>query len=105
MHFHEHSQLEISSKCDIKAENCSTSCKFNERRKGLQPMGYNADHYWFADDVTAIMLVVKKKKKQKYFSHFGTKPYFHKTYFEKKLFCNDHQHGRFIQVVESQELG
>ena len=68
-------------------------------------MGYNADHCWFADDVTAIMLVVKKKKKQKHFSHFGTKPYFHKTYFEKKLFCNDHQHGRFIQVVESQELG
>ena len=62
MHFHEHSQLEISSKCDIKAENCSTSCKFNERRKGLQPMGYNADHCWIADDVTAIMLVVKKKK-------------------------------------------
>ena len=25
-------------------------------------MGYNADHCWFADDVTAIMLVVKKKK-------------------------------------------
>ena len=47
----------------------------------------------------------RKKKKQKHFSHFGTKPYFHKTYFEKKLFCNDHQHGRFIQVVESQELG
>ena len=28
-------------------------------------MGYNADHCWFADNVTAIMLVVKKKKKNK----------------------------------------
>ena len=42
-HFHEHFQLEISSKCDIKAENSSTLCKFHEGRKGLRPMGSNAD--------------------------------------------------------------
>ena len=30
-------------KCDIKAENSSTLCKFHEGRKGLQPMGSNAD--------------------------------------------------------------
>ena len=43
LHLHEHFQLEISSKCDIKAENSSTLCKFHEGRKGLQPMGSNAD--------------------------------------------------------------
>ena len=43
LHFHEHLQLEISSKCDIKAENSSTLCKFHEGRKGLRPMGSNAD--------------------------------------------------------------
>ena len=43
LHFYEHFQLEISFKCDIKAENSSTLCKFHERRKGLRPMGYNAD--------------------------------------------------------------
>ena len=30
-------------KCDIKAENSSTLCKFHKGRKGLRPMGYNAD--------------------------------------------------------------
>ena len=42
-HFHEHFQLEISSKCDIIAENSSTWCKFHKGRKGLWPMGSNAD--------------------------------------------------------------
>ena len=42
-HFHEHIKLEISSKCDIKAENSSTLCKFHEGRKGLRPMGSDAD--------------------------------------------------------------
>ena len=41
LHFHEHFQLEISSKSDIKAENSSTLRKFHEGRKG--PMGSNAD--------------------------------------------------------------
>ena len=43
--FHEHFQLEISSKCDIKAENSSTLCKFHKRTKGLRvrPMGSNTD--------------------------------------------------------------
>ena len=38
LHFHEHFQLEISSKCDIKAENSSTLCKFHKgrSRKGLR---------------------------------------------------------------------
>ena len=43
MHFHEHLQLEISSKCDVKVENSSTFCKFHKGRKGLRPMGSNAD--------------------------------------------------------------
>ena len=43
MHFHEHLQLEISSKCDVKVENSSTLCKFHKGRKGLRPMGSNAD--------------------------------------------------------------
>ena len=44
-HFHEHFQLEISSKCDLKVENSYTLCKFHKRRKGLRvrPMGSNAD--------------------------------------------------------------
>ena len=42
-HFHDHEQLEISSKCDIKAENSSTLCEFHEGRKGLRPLGSNAD--------------------------------------------------------------
>ena len=37
-------QLEILSKCDIKAENISTLCKFQEGRKGLRPMASNANH-------------------------------------------------------------
>ena len=37
-------QYEISSKCDRKAENSSTLCKFHRGRKGLWPMGSNADH-------------------------------------------------------------
>ena len=36
-------RLEISSKCDIKAGNSSTLCTFHEGRKGLRPMGSNAD--------------------------------------------------------------
>ena len=43
LHFHEHFQLEISSKCDIKAENSSTLCTFLKGRKGLRPMRSNAD--------------------------------------------------------------
>ena len=43
LHFHEHFQLEISSKCDIKAENSSTLCKFHDGRKVIRPMGSNAD--------------------------------------------------------------
>ena len=43
LHFHEHIRLEISPKCDIKAENSSTMCKFHEGIKGLRPMGSNAD--------------------------------------------------------------
>ena len=35
LHFHEHFQLEILSKCDIKAENSSTLCKNHKGRKGL----------------------------------------------------------------------
>ena len=37
LHFHEHFELGISSKCDIKAENSSTLCKFHKgrSRKGL----------------------------------------------------------------------
>ena len=35
--------IEISSKCDIKAENRSTLCQLYEGRKGLGPMGSNAD--------------------------------------------------------------
>ena len=38
-----HFQLEISSKCDIKAENSSTLYTFHEGRKGLRPMGSNDD--------------------------------------------------------------
>ena len=30
-------------KCDIKAVNSSTLCKFHEGREGLRPMGSNAD--------------------------------------------------------------
>ena len=43
LHFHEHFWLEISFKCDIKAENSSTLFKFHEERKGLRPVGCNAD--------------------------------------------------------------
>ena len=43
LHFHEHFQLEISSKCDIKAENSSTLCKFHKGRKGLRPVGSYAN--------------------------------------------------------------
>ena len=98
LHVHEYAQLEISSKCYIRAANSSTLCKFHERRKGLQPMERNADHCWFARDVTATMWCVggQEKKKQKHFSPFGTKPYFHRKSFEKKFYCNDHQHGRFF---------
>ena len=35
-------QLGISSKCDIKAENSSTLCKFHEGRKGLRLLESNA---------------------------------------------------------------
>ena len=41
LQFHEHFQLEVRSKCDIKAENSSTLCKLHEGRKGLRPMGSN----------------------------------------------------------------
>ena len=50
LHFHEHFQLEISLKCAIKAETSSTLCKFHEGRKGLRPMGSNADHERDDDD-------------------------------------------------------
>ena len=40
LHFHEHFQLKISSKCDIKAENSSTLCKFHKGRKVLRPRGF-----------------------------------------------------------------
>ena len=43
LHLHKHFQLEISCKCDIKAQNSSTLCKLYEGRKGLRPMGSNAD--------------------------------------------------------------
>ena len=43
--FHERFHLEISSKCDIKAENSSTLCKFRKERKWLQPMGSNPDRF------------------------------------------------------------
>ena len=43
LHFYEHFQLEISSKCDIKAENSSTLCNVPKGRKGLRQMGSNAD--------------------------------------------------------------
>ena len=43
--FHERFHLEISSKCDIKAENGSTLCKFRKGRKWLQPMGSNPDRF------------------------------------------------------------
>ena len=43
--FHERFHLEISSKCDIKAENSSTLCKFRKGRKWLQPMGSNPDRF------------------------------------------------------------
>ena len=36
-------RIETSSKCDIKAENSSTLCKFHAGRKGLRRMGSNAD--------------------------------------------------------------
>ena len=39
LHFHEHFQLEISSKCDIKAENSSTLCKFHDGEKGAEVDG------------------------------------------------------------------
>ena len=45
LHFQGHFQLEISSKCGIKAENSSTLCKFHEGRKGLRSMGSNPDRY------------------------------------------------------------
>ena len=35
----------MSSKCDIKAKNSSTLCKFHKGKKGLRPMGSNADLY------------------------------------------------------------
>ena len=43
LHFHEHFQLEILSRCDITAENSSTFCKFHDGRKGLRLMRSNAD--------------------------------------------------------------
>ena len=43
LHFHEYFQLGISSKCDLKAENSSTLCKFHKGKRGLRPMGSNAD--------------------------------------------------------------
>ena len=43
LHFYEHIRLEISPKCDTNAENSSTLCKFHNGRKGLPPMGSNAD--------------------------------------------------------------
>ena len=66
MNFHEHFQLEISSKCDIKAENSQpTLCKFYEGRKGLRPMGSNAASRVCASDRehTAINEVVGKNTK------------------------------------------
>ena len=36
-------RFEVSSKCDLKAENSSTLCKFHEGRKELRTMGSNAD--------------------------------------------------------------
>ena len=44
LHFHEHFQLEISSKCDTKPEDSCTLCKYRQGRKGLRPMVSNADH-------------------------------------------------------------
>ena len=43
LHFNEHIRLEIPPNCDIKAENSSTLCKFHNGRRGLPPMGSNAD--------------------------------------------------------------
>ena len=45
MHFHEHFQLEILSKCDIKAGISSILCKFHDGRKGPRSMGSNADRF------------------------------------------------------------
>ena len=55
LHFHEHFQLKISSKCDIKAEKSSTLCKFDKGRKGLRLMGSNASRKktkWRTDHVS-----------------------------------------------------
>ena len=60
MHFHEHFQIEISSKCDIKAENSSTLSKFHKERKGLQPMGSNADRLpvWQAELSQIVIIII-----------------------------------------------
>ena len=60
MHFHEHFQIEISSKCDIKAENSSTLSKFHKKRKGLQPMGCNADRLpeWQAELSQIVIIII-----------------------------------------------
>ena len=63
MHSHEHFQLEISSKCVIKAENSSTLCKFHEGRKGLGPMGSNADRSIHVQTLTLTALSVRCKNK------------------------------------------
>ena len=101
LHVHEYAQLEISSKCYIKAANSSTLCKFHERRKGLQPVWPLLVCTWRHGNHVGG----QGKKKQKHFSPFGTKPYFHRKSFEKKFYCNEHQHGRFFHVAESQESG
>jgi len=56
----EHFQIEISSKCDIKAQNSSIWCKCHEGRKGLRPMGSNADHFWIRNFFFLDMASVHK---------------------------------------------
>ena len=101
LHVHEYAQLEISSKCYIKAANSSTLCKFHERRKGLQPIWPLLVCTWRHGNHVGG----QGKKKEKHFSPFGTKPYFHRKSFEKKFYRNDHQHGRFFHVAEAKNQG
>ena len=45
-------------KCDIKAENSSTWCEFHEGRKGLRPMGSNADYLLLSQWVPVLVLTL-----------------------------------------------
>ena len=51
-----HFRLEVSSKCDLEAENSSTLYKFCEGRKELWPMGSNADLVKQAHGNVAIIM-------------------------------------------------